>query len=266
MAPLEQFILLGDSLTQGANDQSRGFGLASELQAAYVRRLDVINRGFSGYNTDHILTVLNEILPTPEQAPIKFLTIWFGANDANTCTFPIDQYVPLDSFKSNLKAIITHPAVKVHAPNIILFTPPPVEESIVYEAHKQMNADLGHEGEVVIRKAVDAKAYAGAVREVGEEMRVAVVDVWGICMKKAGWKEGDEVLPGTREVGRNEVLAGLLYDGLHLNPDGYKAVFEELVKVMKEKWPEYPPYKMPYAVKVPWEVELGDKMWDVHTY
>ena len=54
--------------------------------------------------------------------------------------------------------------------------------------------------------------------------------------------------------------------GLHLNPEGYKVVFEELLKVMREKWPEYPPYKMPYAVKVPWEVDLGDMMWDVHTY
>jgi isoamyl acetate esterase len=101
-----------------------------------------------------------------------------------------------------------------HTPNIILFTPPPVEESIVYEGHKQMNADFGQEGEVVIRKAVDAKAYADAdaVKEVGEEERVAVVDVWGAYMEKARWKEG-EVLPGTREGSRNEVLAGLLYDG-----------------------------------------------------
>ena len=54
--------------------------------------------------------------------------------------------------------------------------------------------------------------------------------------------------------------------GLHLNPEGYKAVFDELVRVIKENWPGYLPYKMPYAVKVPWEMELGDRMWDVHTY
>ena len=100
-----------------------------------------------------------------------------------------------------------------HNPNIILFTPPPVEETITYDGHKQMNANNGVEGEIVIRKAVDAKAYADAVKEVGEDESVAVVDVWGACMKKAEWKEGDETLPGTRELGRSEGLAGLVYDG-----------------------------------------------------
>jgi isoamyl acetate esterase len=44
-------------------------------------------------------------------------------------------------------------------------------------------------------------------------------------------------------------------------------VFEELIKLIKEKWPEYAPYKMPYkmpyAVKVDWELEQGDELWDV---
>ncbi|TVY15874.1 hypothetical protein LARI1_G006975 [Lachnellula arida] len=95
-------------------------------------------------------------------------------------------------------------------------------------------------------------------------MEVALVDVWSACAKKAGWKDGDEILPGTREVGRSEILTGLLYDA----PRGtyYKLVFEELMKVMKDIWPDHPPYKMPYAVKVPWEPELGDKMWDVCSY
>jgi len=50
---------------------------------------------------------------------------------------------------------------------------------------------------------------------------------------------------------------------LHLGPDGYKFVFEELLRVIKAKWPEYPPYRMPYAVKVPWELAFGDQMGDV---
>jgi hypothetical protein len=33
-----------------------------------------------------------------------------------------------------------------------------------------------------------------------------------------------------------------------------------------EKWPEYPPYKMPYAVKVPWEMGFGDQLGDVREY
>ena len=39
--------LTGDSITQGAWDQSRGFAMGAELASAYSRRFDVINRGFS---------------------------------------------------------------------------------------------------------------------------------------------------------------------------------------------------------------------------
>jgi hypothetical protein len=33
--------------------------------------------------------------------------------------------------------------------------------------------------------------------------------------------------------------------------------------LIKEKWPEYEPYKMPYAVKADWELEQGEEFWDV---
>jgi hypothetical protein len=36
-----------------------------------------------------------------------------------------------------------------------------------------------------------------------------------------------------------------------------------MVKLFKVKWPEYPPYKMPFAVKVGWEKDLGSAFWDV---
>jgi hypothetical protein len=44
-------------------------------------------------------------------------------------------------------------------------------------------------------------------------MGVPVLDVWGIFMELAGWKEGDEILPGSKAAGKSEVLAGLLSDG-----------------------------------------------------
>lgn len=52
--------------------------------------------------------------------------------------------------------------------------------------------------------------------------------------------------------------------GLHLSSSGYKIVFDALMSVTMEHWPEFPPYKMPFTEKVSWEVELGDQMWDVN--
>ena len=57
------------------------------------------------------------------------------------------------------------------------------------------------------------------------------------------------------------MLTGL--QGLHISPQGYRIAFDGLVKLIKEKWPEYPPYKMPYTVKVQWEKDMGSEHWDV---
>lgn len=48
-AIMDQFLLLGDSITQQSFGQDRGFAFGAALSDAYVRRLDVVNRGLSGY-------------------------------------------------------------------------------------------------------------------------------------------------------------------------------------------------------------------------
>lgn len=45
---MDQFLLLGDSITQQSFGQDRGFAFGAALSDAYVRRLDVVNRGLSG--------------------------------------------------------------------------------------------------------------------------------------------------------------------------------------------------------------------------
>lgn len=45
-------------------------------------------------------------------------------------------------------------------------------------------------------------------------------------------------------------------EGIHLAPAGYRIVFDELVKVLRDNWPEYPPYTMIPKVLVQWETEL----------
>ncbi|KAH8594464.1 GDSL Lipase/Acylhydrolase family protein-like protein [Bisporella sp. PMI_857] len=260
MAPLDQFVLFGDSITEGFSKQASGFVVGAELQSAYIRRLDVINRGYSGYNTDNALEVIEKTIPTPEQATVRFLTIWFGANDANKN--PIwKQYVPLDRFKQNLRDIIDHPRVQAHSPKIILLTPPPVEETMLLEIiPDEMESK-------VIPLAKDAVLYAQAVREVGTEKGVPVVDVWGAFMKQVGdvsdLVNNTSALPGSRELGRNEVLKEFLSDGLHLAAKGYQTVHEELMKVIIGTWPDQNPAKMPFANKIAWEVALGDTFWDI---
>jgi hypothetical protein len=48
-----------------------------------------------------------------------------------------------------------------------------------------------------------------------------------------------------------------------LNTSGYKIVFDELIKLIRQHWPDQNPSKMPFVHKVEWEKDMGDSFWDV---
>lgn len=113
------------------------------------------------------------------------------------------QTVSLEQYTENLIKIATHPAVQAHKPQIILITPPPVDERLC----------IASDGtDVVRRTAANTAIYAEAVRQVGKKLNAPVLDLWSAFMKAAGWKAG-EPLPGSRDVPQNEVLVKLMYDG-----------------------------------------------------
>jgi hypothetical protein len=103
-------------------------------------------------------------------------------------------------------SIINHPLVKAQSPRIILFTNPPVEETVMLNINKE-NGSTDQ-----IRRARDAKEYAEATISVGRECNVPVLDVWNAFMKHAGWK-GEDPLPGSEKAGKSDTLAKLLHDG-----------------------------------------------------
>ncbi|TGO87154.1 hypothetical protein BPOR_0246g00030 [Botrytis porri] len=193
MAPYDQFILFGDSITQCSNEPN-GFSFASAIQNAYARKLDVINRGFSGYTTNHALEILPKFFPSPSQAKVRFLLIFFGANDLNRGR-STKQHVPLPQFVINLKAIISHPLIRAHSPKIILVTPGPVDEA----TSRIMNIDWANSDEP--RRVSWTMEYRDAVKRVGEEEGLGVVDIWsafmGACLE---------------ENGKDKKLTKLLYD------------------------------------------------------
>jgi hypothetical protein len=71
-----QLVLFGDSITQGSHST-----LMPKLIEAYNRRLDVINRGFSGYNALHAVPILPLIFqdhPGPHHPRVALMTVFFG--------------------------------------------------------------------------------------------------------------------------------------------------------------------------------------------
>lgn len=237
----DQFILFGDSITQESGTQERGFGFARALQNAYIRRLDIVNRGLSGYNTDQAVKVLPTIIPSPEQARIRFLMIFFGANDASLPEAQDNQHVPIPRYKENLAKIITHPAVVAHKPRIVLVAPPPVNEYLIWIGDKAKGYDKPS------RTAIGTKSYADAACELGKELGIPVLNLWSAFMSKIGWSIGEPV-PGSLDIAQNSILADLMHDGLHLNPTGYHILYDELIKLIAEQWPDQLPDNLPYVL------------------
>ena len=66
-----------------------------------IKRVDVVNRGFSGYNSDWGLLILERavVLENPD-----LVFIFFGANDA--IDESVLQYVPLNRYTQNIRNII----------------------------------------------------------------------------------------------------------------------------------------------------------------
>jgi hypothetical protein len=171
--------------------------------------------------------VLPAIVPSPEQAKIRFLVgsipcsstvtdlkyqvVFFGANDAALQGAPNKQHVPLGEYKANIERIITHPQFAAHQPRIILVAPPPINE------HLWWPRDQSSGYTSVTRVAGATKDYADGACEVGAKLNIPVVNLWQAFMEKASfkidtWKLGDP-LPGSLGVPQNDALTELMYDG-----------------------------------------------------
>lgn len=107
-------ILFGDSITQqgfSGSTTTTSPGWVSLLSNAYARRADVLNRGYSGYNTRHALDILPSVFGSNDGSKpdddVLMVTVFFGANDSS---LPGDrehcQHVPIDEYESNLRTIV----------------------------------------------------------------------------------------------------------------------------------------------------------------
>ncbi|KIL68579.1 hypothetical protein M378DRAFT_158397 [Amanita muscaria Koide BX008] len=238
------FMLFGDSITQGSFEPGY-IGFGQRLAHVYARKLDILNRGLSGYSTDWGLEVLKQcvVKRTDETHPapqIRIITIWFGANDA--CLPPSPQHVPLQRFVSNLRQMIAivRAAASGHTlpTRIILMTPPPVLAS-----HRAALLAARDPPIALDRDFLVTKQYAEAVLAVAAIENVAVADIWSAVFKAAGEEEKN--------------LDKFLVDGLHPNKAGYQVVYETLIVTIKEQYPDVHydniPFSFPEWKEINWD-------------
>lgn len=245
---MDQFILFGDSITQQSFSQSQPgtFAFGAALSDAYARKLDVVNRGLSGYCTVQAYRALPLCLPEPEQARVRFLLIFFGANDARIAGSPggPDQTVPVADYKQNLRWIVDHPAVKAHEGcKVILVTTPPIDERKCMRSDQEKYPALAMQ-RVLRRTAVNTATYAQAVRDLGAEHDIPVLDIWTAMMARAGHSRHDGMMPGSLGAPANETLQSFLHDGLHFSGEGYRVLYGELMGMIERTWPEEMPARL----------------------
>ncbi|TGZ77358.1 SGNH hydrolase [Ascodesmis nigricans] len=206
----DKVLLFGDSITEQSFEQTRGFASGAALSDAYRRKLEVLNRGFSGYNTAHALHVLPQIIPPPtDTCRIRLVILFFGANDA---VLPGQlQHVSVSNYRRNLHTILTHPLLLAHNPKFILITPPAMCEYTAEECDRAKGKPITQ------RQQANTKLYVDAALSVGEELKIPTINLW------KAWTESHAMgkeYPGSRELPRNQNFLTLLRDGLHFNPQG----------------------------------------------
>jgi lysophospholipase L1-like esterase len=139
----------------------------------------------------------------------RLITLWLGANDAALVSGPSkEQHVPLPTYKRNLHAMIALFKDKAPQAEVLLITPPAVDDDRRHDwgAQDRTNAATGE--------------YARACVEVAREAGVDVLDLYTIlnALPTLQWK-------------------GLLLDGLHLNTQGNHFMEQLLVETIKTKFP-----------------------------
>ena len=206
---IKRILLIGDSITElSQNAENNGWGAL--LAGHYVRSADILNRGFSGYNSLWIKFLLPQIIPNDNYNKEDYImaTILLGSNDCSTR----QQHVPPTEYKHHLSSIINYLITQVN-PNIkiILITPPPID----FDKGWSERSSVEH--------------YADAVKTLAEEMHIPVINLWGPTL---GIKVDSKINPKTD-----------LIDGLHLSKSGNQKLFLAIKAIIYTKFPQLIPDK-----------------------
>ncbi|KAJ2159130.1 isoamyl acetate-hydrolyzing esterase [Coemansia sp. RSA 552] len=230
---LGHILAVGDSLTQHGWDVTKR-GWTAQLSQAYLRRLDVINRGYSGFNSRWIRSILPRIVPANNAQAARLITILLGANDAQYAGYQC--HVPLPEYKENLEGLVEafqSPESELYALNarILLITPPPLGDRLF--AQRCLRDDKPND-----RRHETSTPYAEVARAVAAKTGVPLVDLWAA------------IEAGVRNRGHMEFdgYEEYLWDGLHLNANGNDLLFGLVMDAVRTHYPELDPNHMSFTV------------------
>lgn len=219
---LDKVVVFGDSITFGMSNQDDegGFNFYGALQHWYNRRLDVVLRGFGGYNSDHALHILPRLLTaeTAGGAQIRLITIFFGTNDSARNW----QHVSIERYGRNLRAMVELVRERCPGADVVLVGPGP---------HDDANYN-GHDNEDP-RSNTRNLQYAQTAKQVARDCNLPFVDLYSTLTRDADPAQDPTLLPP------------LLPDTIHLSPAAYKLFYDNLVSTIQAGLPHLVPDNLP---------------------
>ncbi|KAE8887855.1 hypothetical protein PF001_g27447 [Phytophthora fragariae] len=192
------FFFLGDSITEQGIDPARG-GYIPVLQNKVSRSADVVAHGLSGYNTRWLLKYA---MPVVEDE-IRNHTA--------------EKHVPVESYQENLVEIVRRFQALVPAADILLVTPPHVDDDV---RRKHAEEEPGKWKGVMDRSNARSGIYARACVETANDIGVPVLDLYTYF---------NAMNASTRNP--------LLWDGLHFTAEGHEIVSELLLDKFQSEFP-----------------------------
>lgn len=234
----KQILLFGDSLLELSSDPRLGFSFSAAVTHAFRRRADVVNRALSGYTSRWLsATPIQRIAKELHEAKQELFmaVLLLGTNDSVLPGFP--HHVSVEEFGENLKAIVNtisesiKPRESSRKPLILLVTPPPCSlkqlnspESKLSASGRARSNDAVEQYVAKMKQVVDSK-YAS-----DGPAHVRIIDLYSAFSQLA----------------RNSStpMEHFLSDGVHLNGEGYKVLYAEIMEYIKELTDELLPVPM----------------------
>uniref|UniRef100_A0A8C9EFS8 1-alkyl-2-acetylglycerophosphocholine esterase n=1 Tax=Phocoena sinus TaxID=42100 RepID=A0A8C9EFS8_PHOSS len=144
-------------------------GWGASLADKLVRKCDVLNRGFSGYNTRWVKIILPRLIRKGNSlhSPVA-VTVFFGANDSALKGENPKQRIPLEEY-----AVRHLQSVGAPESRLVRTTPPP---PLCEAAQRQEGCKLNRLNLVV-------GEYARACLRVAQDCGIDALDLWTLMQK-----------------------------------------------------------------------------------
>lgn len=232
--------MFGDSITEFAFEPER-FSLGAALQNRYVRRLQILHRGFSGYTSIQAIHLAREILAVehdskPPKQQIKLAYVFFGTNDARLKGTSKDnnQHVPLEDYIKNMSHIIEL-FKKREIPLIVVL--PGLHDQAMWESSRPGDLATGD-----YRNNDTNRKYGQALASKCDQLGVPYLDMLSIM---------------ETELQKGRSSEDLLLDGVHYTGLTYRLFYEKLVSIIDDRFPTLHnmaiPQQFPYRRDITFE-------------